>query len=415
MKLQKNNSFTPDKKGFYGEYGGRYAPELLVTALEELESVFYKAKKDRSFVKELYHYYKTFVGRPTPLFFCERLTKEVGGAKIFVKNEGLAHTGAHKINHCVGQALLAKRMKKRRLIADTGAGQHGVATSAVAAKFGFSCTIFMGAVDVARQRPNVFWMNQLGAEVRPVEFGKQRLKDAVNAAMKEWMARVNDTHFLLGSCVGPHPYPEINRFFQKVVGEEIRSQFIEETGKLPDYVIACVGGGSNAIGAFDVFLEDDKVSLIGVEAGGLGKKLGMHATRFNGGKTGIAEGYKTIWLQNEEGQIAPTQSISAGLDYAGVGPLHAYLKDAGRVEYTSATDKEVLTAFKMLAQCEGILAALESSHAVATAIKLAAKLPKQKSIVINVSGRAEKDLFLLATHTKDKEFFKFLKSVSENE
>jgi tryptophan synthase beta chain len=407
---QKNTSYTPDSSGRYGPYGGRYAPEVLIPALEELERVFREAKRDPEFRAELNHYLKTFVGRPSPLLFCKNLTKTLGGARIYLKNEGTNLTGAHKINHCVGQILLGKRMKKKRIICETGAGQHGVATATVCAAFGLECVVYMGARDMKRQRPNVFWMEQLGAEVRPVEHGGARLKDAVNAALKDWITNVRTSHYLLGSCVGPHPFPEINRHFQKVVGKEIRQQIRQATGKLPDYVIACVGGGSNAAGAFDSFLQDKKVRLIGVEAGGTSSKTGCHAVRLHGGgKIGVVEGFKSYWLLDSDGQVGETSSISAGLDYAGVGPLHALLHDRGRVHYTSATDKQSVKAFQRLAKEEGILAALESCHAVAEALRLAPTLPKNKTIVVNVSGRAEKDMFILAKYLEDKKFQSFLK------
>lgn len=408
------NTYSPNKDGFYGEFGGNFAPEVLMPALIELQEVFEKAKKSLSFQKDLKLAYKNFVGRPTPLTYCANLTKEIGGAKIFIKNEGLAHTGAHKINHCVGQALICKLMKKKRIIAETGAGQHGLASSSVAAKFGLECHVYMGARDVARQRPNVFWMEKFGSKVIPVEFGGKRLKDAVNAAMKDWITNVKTSHYLLGSALGPHPFPEMNRYFQKIVGEEIRAQFKEQNGGVPDYVIACVGGGSNSIGAFDTFLEDTKVKLIGVEAGGLGSRIGENAIRMKNKEVGVVEGYKSYWLQNAEGQLLDTHSISAGLDYAGVGPIHAYLSKIGRVEYTSATDQEVLNAFTLLAKTEGILSALESAHAVSHAIKIAKKLPKNKSIVINLSGRAEKDIFILAKRMKDNGFMEFIKNYSNN-
>jgi len=403
-----SNTYEVDENGYYGEYGGRFAPEVLMPALEELQECFEDAKNDPSFHKELEDAYKNFIGRPTPLVFCENLTSDCGGAKIFLKNEGLAHTGAHKINHCVGQAILAKRMGKKKLIAETGAGQHGVASATVAAKFGLECEVFMGAKDMARQRPNVFWMEQMGAHVTGVTFGGERLKDAVNAALKHWITNVRTSHYLLGSCLGPHPFPEINRFFQAVVGREIKKQFEERVGGLPDYVIACVGGGSNAAGAFTAFLDNPEVRLIGVEAGGDGPKSGKHAIRFEGGKVGVVEGYKSYWLLDDDGQVSNTHSISAGLDYAGVGPLHAHLKDLGRAEYTFATDKEVTDAVQALAKKEGILSALESAHALAYAIKLAPTLSSDKSIVVNLSGRAEKDIFILAQSLQDKEFYKFL-------
>ena len=402
-------SFSVDKDGHYGEFGGRYAPEVLIPALEELEACFSKSKKDQKFLAKLKEVQTTFVGRPTPLYYCENLSKKLGGAKIYLKNEGLAHTGAHKINHCVGQVLLALEMKKKRIIAETGAGQHGLASATVCAKFGLECVVYMGATDVARQRPNVFWMEKLGAKVVPVEFGGMRLKDAVNAALKDWITNVDSSHYLLGSCVGPHPFPEINRYFQSIVGKEIKSQCKTATGNLPDYVIACVGGGSNAIGAFDTFLKEDSVQLIGVEAGGKGIKSRQHAARFKGGRLGVVEGFKSMWLQDEHGQIADTHSISAGLDYAGVGPLHAYLHEVGRVQYTYALDQQVLEAFKLLALNEGILASLESSHALAEAIRLAPTLPKNKTLVVNLSGRGDKDIFIFARHLGDDAFFTFLK------
>lgn len=394
-------------KGHFGKYGGRYVPEMLIPALEELEETYEKAKKDKTFKKEFEYYLKTFSGRPTPLTFAKNLTKKLGGAKIYLKNEGLNHTGAHKITHCIGQALLAKRMGKKRLIAETGAGQHGVATATVAAKFGFSCIVFMGEVDIARQRPNVFLMEQLGAEVIPVNFGSKTLKDAVNSAIKYWIENVEDSHYVLGSVVGPHPFPTINCDFQSIVGKEIKQQIKESEGKLPDYIIACVGGGSNAMGAFNKFLKE-KVTLIGVEAGGKGKKIGEHAVRFPTGSIGVIEGYKSYFLQDKDGQLQPTHSISAGLDYPGVGPQLSFLHDSKRVEFTSVTDQEALDATRILAHSEGIIPALESAHAVAYVIKLAPKLSKEKIIVINLSGRGDKDIFILAKAFKDKKFYQFL-------
>lgn len=396
-------------KGHFGKYGGRYVPEMLIPALEELELAYNDAKKDNQFHDDFVDLLNNYAGRPTPLVFAKNLTKKLGGAQIYLKNEGLNHTGAHKITHCIGQALIAKRIGKTRLIAETGAGQHGVATATVAAKFGFSCTVYMGEVDVARQRPNVFLMEQLGATVVPVTFGSKTLKDAVNAATKDWIENVKDTHYLLGSVVGPHPYPSMNRDFQSIVGREIRKQLQMFEGKLPDYIIACVGGGSNAMGAFTDFLKDLSVYLIGVEAGGRGKKIGEHAVRFPTGSIGVIEGYKSYFLQDSDGQLQKTHSISAGLDYPGIGPQLAYLQEKGRVEFTSVTDKEALKAFKLLAQTEGIIPALESAHAVAEAIKLAPKLKKNQIIVVNLSGRGDKDLFIVAKELKDKNFFQFLK------
>ena len=415
MKAAKDKRYSVNAAGYYGPYGGQYAPELLIPALAELTACFKKAKQDKKFLAQLKLAYRDFVGRPTPLMYCQNLTQHLRGAKIFIKNEGLAHTGAHKINHCVGQALLAKRLGKKRIIAETGAGQHGLATAAVCARFGFECVVYMGAIDIERQRPNVFWMEQFGATVKPVTFGGKRLKDAVNAAIKDWITNVRDTHYLLGSCLGPHPFPEINRYFQKIVGEEIKAQLSANYGLEPDYIIACVGGGSNALGAFNAFLSDKRVRLIGVEAGGCGKNSGQHAIRLSGATVGIVEGYKSFWLQDSDGQVGETHSISAGLDYAGVGPLHAYLKDLGRVQYDSASDQEVLAAVKLLAKTEGIVPALESAHALAKAIKLAPKLPKNKTIVVNISGRGDKDLFILAKQFGDKEFYKFTKDFGRYE
>lgn len=398
------------KKGHFGQFGGRYVPEMLIPTLEELEKAYLDAKKDPNFKKEFRYLLKNYAGRPTPLTFAKNLTEKLGGARIYLKNEGLNHTGAHKITHCIGQALLAKRMGKKRLIAETGAGQHGLATATVAAKFGFSCTIYMGEVDIERQRPNVFLMEQLGAKVIPVSFGNKTLKDAVNAALKDWIENVKDTHYLLGSVVGPHPYPTMTADFQSIIGKEIKKQLLKEEKRLPDYIVACVGGGSNAIGVFGKFIKEKSVKLIGIEAGGKGKKIGQHASRFNGGSVGVVEGYKSYFLQNDDGQIQKTHSISAGLDYAGIGPQLAYLKEEGRVRFESVKDKEVLAAFEILAKTEGIISALESAHAVAYAIKLAPTLTKDKIIVVNLSGRGDKDLFIVAKTLKDEGFMDFLKN-----
>jgi tryptophan synthase beta chain len=397
-------------KGHFGKYGGAYVPEMLIPALEELEAEYEKAKKDPEFKKEFEDLLRNFSGRPTPLVLAGNLTRELNGAKIYLKNEGLNHTGAHKITHCIGQALIAKRLGKKRLIAETGAGQHGVATATVAAKLGFSCTVYMGEVDMERQRPNVFLMEQLGAEVVPVTFGSRTLKDAVNAAIKDWIENVADTHYLLGSVVGPHPFPTMNRDFQSVVGREIRKQIKDKENKLPDYVIACVGGGSNAMGAFSEFIYTRSVRLIAVEAGGKGKKIGENATRFPGGSVGVVEGYKSYFLQDSDGQLTKTHSVSAGLDYPGIGPELSFLHDERRVEFVSVTDRESLEAVRVLAKNEGIIPALESAHAVAYAIKLAPKVPKDKIIVVNLSGRGDKDLFILAKAFKDKNFLKFLEN-----
>jgi tryptophan synthase beta chain len=382
---------------------------MLMPALEELEAVYEHAKADPKFKQEFQDLLTNFSGRPTPLVFAKNLTEQLGGAKIYLKNEGLNHTGAHKITHCLGQALIAKRLGKTRLIAETGAGQHGVATATVAAKLGFSCTVYMGAVDIARQRPNVFLMEQLGATVIPVEFGSKTLKDAVNAAIKDWIENVSDTHYLLGSALGPHPFPTMNRDFQSIVGREIKKQIRLREKHLPDYVIACVGGGSNAMGAFYDFLKDTEVKLIGVEAGGKGTEIGEHAVRFPSGKVGVVEGYKSYFLQDEDGQIQKTHSISAGLDYPGIGPELSFLHDTGRVSFVSAMDTEVLNAVQTLAKTEGIIPALESAHAVAYAMKLAPTLAKSKTIVVNLSGRGDKDIFILTKAFKDKKFYEFMK------
>jgi tryptophan synthase beta chain len=397
-------------KSYFGDYGGRYVPEVLIPALERLEQAYAAAKTDPAFIEEFNSLLKTFAGRPTPLTFAARLTATLGGAKIYLKNEGLNITGAHKITHCIGQALLAKRMGKTRLIAETGAGQHGVATATVAAKFGFECTIYIGAVDMQRQRPNVFLMERLGATVVPVKFGSQTLKDAVNAALKDFIASSNDTHYLLGSALGPHPYPTMVRDFQSVVGREICSQIQEAEGKLPDYVLACVGGGSNAIGAFTEFIPHKSVKLIGVEAGGRGDKPGDNARRFPNGSTGVIEGYKSVFLQDDDGQLLPTHSISAGLDYPGIGPELAYLKEQGRITFECARDQEVIEALDLVAKTEGIIPALESSHALVHAIRLAPTLAKDQVIVVNISGRGDKDLFILAEAFKDAGFYEFLQA-----
>lgn len=411
-------------KGHFGKFGGRYVPEMLIPALEELEKAYLEIRKDPKFQEEFSYYLKTYAGRPTPLTFAENLTKKLNGARIYLKNEGLNHTGAHKITHCIGQALVAKRMGKTRLIAETGAGQHGLATATVAAKFGFSCTVYMGEVDMARQRPNVFLMERLGATVVPVKFGNKTLKDAVNAALKDWIENVADTHYLLGSVVGPHPYPTMTADFQSVVGREAKKQIKEAENKSPDYIIACVGGGSNAMGIFSAFLKDKNVKLVGVEAGGKSDKIGEHAVRLaprspeqsrrgEVGSVGVVEGYKSFFLQDDDGQIAKTHSIAAGLDYAGIGPQLAKLEEEKRVQFVSANDKEAVAAVSLLAQTEGIIPALESAHAVAYAVKLAPTLSKDKVIIINLSGRGDKDLFILAKAIKDEGFMEFLKNYAK--
>ena len=412
MTLKK---YILNKSGHFGSYGGRYIPELLIPVMEELEKAFYLYKRDKKFSKELNDLYQNFSGRPTPLYFCENLTKKLGGAKIYLKNEGLNITGAHKINHCLGQILLAERMGKKRVIAETGAGQHGLATATVAAKFGMECVIYMGAKDYARQRTNVFWMERLGAKVVPVKSGGQILRDAINEALRDLISNPNDTHYLLGTVCGPHPYPAMNTFFQKIVGEELRKQLKKQTGKLPDYLVACVGGGSNAMGLFHNFLDDKEVTMVAVEAGGKGiKSKGHkfeHAARFQEGQVGVVEGFKSYFLQDENGQIGETHSISAGLDYSGVGPQLSYLKDIGRIQASYATDKEVLKAYELLCRTEGIIPALESAHALVEVIKLAPKLSKEKTIVWNCSGRGDKDLFITSRFFGKNEFCDYLKSL----
>lgn len=394
--------------GHFGKYGGRYVPEMLIPALEELENAFEQAKKDKAFQKEFAELLRDFCGRPTPLTYAENLTKKLGGAKIYLKNEGVNITGAHKITHCVGQVLLAKRMGKKRIIAETGAGQHGLASATVAAKFGMECVVYMGEVDYNRQRPNAFSMEQLGAKVVPVMYGNRTLKDAVNAALKDWIENVSDSYYLLGSVVGPHPYPSITKYFQSIVGKEVKKQLLEKEKQLPDMVIACVGGGSNAMGVFSEFISDTAVQLVGVEAGGRGKGIGQNAVRFDKKTVGVIEGYKSYFLQDGDGQILPTHSISAGLDYPGVGPELAKLFDDNRLSMTSSTDTEALNAYQVLAKTEGIIPALESAHAVAHAIKIAPKLSKDKVIVVNLSGRGDKDLFIVAKELRDEKFLTFL-------
>ena len=381
--------------GRFGVYGGRYVPETLMAALEELERHYEKAKRDRSFQRRLDELLRTYAGRPTALFFARRLTKQLGGAKIYLKREDLLHTGAHKINNCLGQALLVERMGKHRVIAETGAGQHGVATATVCALLGFECVVYMGTEDMRRQELNVFRMRLLGAEVRGVDSGSRTLKDAINEAMRDWVTNVRTTHYLLGSVLGAHPYPTMVRDFHKVTGREARAQILRAEGKLPKAIIACVGGGSNSIGIFYEFLKDKKVQLIGVEAGGRGIRLGEHAARFSGGSPGVMQGTYSYVLQDEAGQISTTHSISAGLDYPSIGPEHAWLKDTGRAEYVSASDAEALEACTLLARTEGIIPALESAHAVAEAIKRAPRMKKSDVLMVNISGRGDKDIGIL--------------------
>lgn len=387
------NSIEPDVQGHFGVFGGQYVPELLIPALQELTQAYQQAKADSVFKQQYVDLLQNYVGRPSPLYFAERLTQQCGGAQIYLKNEGLNHTGAHKINHCVGQALLAKRMGKQRLIAETGAGQHGVATATIAANFGLKCTVHMGAVDAARQAPNVFWMKLLGAEVVVVETGSKTLKDAVTSALQDWMSDPVESYYLLGSALGPHPYPSMVRDFQSVIGLEVKQQLPQ----LPDVLIACVGGGSNSIGLFNTFIDEPTVRLIGVEAGGRDiATVGEHAARLqHDPQLGVIDGYKSFFLQDADGNVAATHSVSAGLDYPGIGPEHAYLFQTKRAEYVSVSDTEALAAVKTLASTEGIIPALESAHALAYALKLALTLSADKVIVVNISGRGDKDYFIL--------------------
>lgn len=386
---------VPDARGYYGGFGGRFVPETVIPALEELTEIYSQLQHDTEFQNELDHLHRTYTGRPTPVSFAARLTAHLGGAEIYLKREDLAHSGAHKINNALGQALLTKRMGKQRVIAETGAGQHGVATATACALLGIECIVYMGRVDMERQKPNVFRMQLLGAEVRPVESGSQTLKDAINEAIRDWVTNVETTHYLLGSALGPHPYPLMVRDFQSVIGHEARAQMLDLTGSLPNVVVACVGGGSNSIGIFHAFRDDTEVKLVGVEAGGHGITSGQHAARFADetiARIGTLHGTKSYVMQTPDGQIMETHSISAGLDYPSVGPEHAYLRDVGRASYTYATDAETLEAFQLLCKLEGIIPALESAHAIAEVVKLAPTLPRDAMILVNLSGRGDKDL-----------------------
>jgi tryptophan synthase beta chain len=394
------NDYTayPDANGRFGDYGGRYVPETLMPLVHELDAAYRAARSDEAFQTELGGYLKHYVGRPSPLYFASRLTEHFGGAKIYLKREELNHTGSHKINNCMGQILLAMRMGKTRIIAETGAGQHGVATATVCARFGLPCVVYMGAVDVERQKPNVFRMNLLGAEVRPVTSGSATLKDAMNEALRDWVTNVHDTYYLIGTAAGMHPYPEMVRDFQAVIGHEVREQILEAEGRLPDAVVACVGGGSNAIGIFHPFLNDDGVKLIGVEAAGDGMDTERHAAAINGGRPGVLHGNMTYLLQDREGQITEAHSISAGLDYPGIGPEHSWLHDVGRATYLTATDAESLDAFMLLSKLEGILPAIESAHAIARIGEIARDVGKGGIVVLNLSGRGDKDVATVAAH-----------------
>jgi tryptophan synthase beta chain len=393
-------SNLPDAQGHFGPYGGRFVPETLMHPLQELENEYRRAQKDPKFKRELNYYLKEFCGRPTPLYFAERLTKELGGAKIYLKREDLLHTGAHKINNAIGQILLARRMGKTRIVAETGAGQHGVATATVAAMFGLKCVVYMGAVDCERQALNVYRMKMLGAEVVSVKAGQQTLKEAINEAMRDWVTNIRTTHYILGTVYGAHPYPLMVRNFQRVIGDEARRQILKQEKRLPDLLVACVGGGSNAMGLFYPFLKDKSVKMVGVEAGGRGIKPEQHAARFHGGSLGVLQGTRSYILQDEFGQVQLTHSVSAGLDYAAVGPEHAWLRDKKRVEYTYIKDDAALKAFMKLARIEGIIPALESAHAIAEVMKRAPKMSRNKLIIVNLSGRGDKDVTQVAAKVK---------------
>ena len=388
----------PDERGHFGLYGGRFVAETLMPLILEVERAYEASKNDPGFAAELSYYHEHYVGRPSPLYFAERLTRQFGGAKVYFKRDELNHTGAHKINNCMGQILLAKRMGKTRIIAETGAGQHGVATATACALFNLPCTVYMGEVDIARQQPNVFRMKLLGAEVVPVKSGTRTLKDAMNEALRDWVANVENTFYIIGTVAGPHPYPTLVRDFQSIIGQEVRWQMEEAEGRLPDSLVACIGGGSNAMGLFHPFLDDASVQIYGVEAGGDGVETGRHAASLTGGRPGVLHGNRTYLLQNEDGQINDAHSISAGLDYPGIGPEHAWLHDMKRVKYVSATDKEALAAFQLLSKLEGIIPALEPSHALAYVTKIAPKLPKDHLLVMNLCGRGDKDIFAVAEH-----------------
>ena len=397
MSNRGSNYSQPSASGHFGQHGGRFVAETLIHALDELEALYEAAKQDPEFRAEFADDLTHYVGRPTPLYFAKRLTAELGGAQIYLKREDLNHTGAHKINNCIGQALLAKRMGKPRVIAETGAGQHGVATAAVAARMGLECQVYMGSVDIERQSANVYRMKLLGAEVVPVHSGSRTLKDALNEALRDWVTNVDNTHYIIGSVAGPHPYPTLVRDFQSVIGQETRSQCLQQAGRLPDVLVACVGGGSNAMGLFHPFVDDVDVRMVGVEAGGLGLASGRHAAPLNDGVVGVLHGNRTYLMEDDDGQIIETHSISAGLDYPGVGPELSYLKDIGRAEYDAVTDDEALAWFRLLIRTEGIIPALESSHAIAWVAQHAAELAEDQIVVVNLSGRGDKDVHTVAS------------------
>jgi tryptophan synthase beta chain len=402
MTIQNSYKQLPNEKGYFGNFGGRYVSETLMPLILEVEKEYNIIKKDENFKKELNFYMETYVGRPSPLFFAQRITEDLGGPKIYFKRDELNHTGAHKINNCMGQILLAKKMGKKRIIAETGAGQHGVATATVCALFGLPCIVYMGEKDIKRQSPNVFRMKLLGAEIRSVSTGSKSLKDAMNEALRDWVTNVQDTFYIIGTAAGPHPYPAMVRDFQSVIGEEVRQQILKAENRLPDLLMACIGGGSNALGLFHEFLDDKQIEMIAVEAAGHGLDSGEHAASLSGGKPGILHGNKTYLLQSQDGQIDEAHSVSAGLDYPGIGPEHSYLFEQKRVQYMSATDKEAIEAFQYCCNLEGIIPALEPSHALAVLKKIAKKYPKDKIVVMNMCGRGDKDIFTIAEELKIK-------------
>ncbi|MBN2010760.1 tryptophan synthase subunit beta [candidate division KSB1 bacterium] len=409
-------NFQPGHEGYYGEYGGAYIPEILWSTIEELKTALKNAKADPDFWQEYISLMQSYSCRPTPISYLENLSRELGGAQLYVKREDLNHTGSHKANNVMGQGLLTKRLGKTRVIAETGAGQHGVATATMAARFGFECVIYMGTEDVARQRPNVFWMEQLGATVVPVTDGSQTLKDAINEAMRDWVTNYPTTHYVLGTACGTHPFPEMVAWFQSLIGTEAREQMLSQYGSMPDKVFACVGGGSNALGLFQGFLDDESVELVGVEAGGKGLDSGAHATRLTSreGSVGVAQGYKTYFLQNNDGQMLHTHSISAGLDYIGVSPILSHLKQTGRIRFEAATDNEVIEALKLVMKKEGLIPALESAHAFARAIQEAPALPKHTKLLINQSGRGDKDIFTVADAIRDENWEHFIQGKAKD-
>tara|TARA_B100001123_G_C15241559_1_gene999305 strand:- start:334 stop:1545 length:1212 start_codon:yes stop_codon:yes gene_type:complete len=402
MNSKNTYKHLPDEKGYFGKFGGRYVSETLMPLIQEVENEYNKIKNDQKFLQELEYYFKNYIGRPSPLFFAKRISEDLKGPKIYFKRDELNHTGAHKINNCMGQILLAKKMGKKRIIAETGAGQHGVATATVCALFGLPCIIYMGEKDIERQSPNVFRMKLLGAEVRSVNSGSKSLKDAMNEALRDWVTNVQDTFYIIGTAAGPHPYPTMVRDFQSIIGKEVKSQILEKENKLPDLLIACIGGGSNALGLFYDFLDDKDVKMLAVEAAGLGLSSGKHAASLSGGKPGVLHGNKTYLLQNEDGQIEEAHSISAGLDYPGIGPEHSFLFDEKRVKYMSATDQEALDAFQYCCRLEGIIPALEPAHALAVLVKIAPKMNSNEVIVMNMCGRGDKDIFTVADNLNIK-------------